>query len=577
MDCLRPWLRLALCCSGLLLSVVAWSQQVEVRVKGDHSRLQQNAEAYIGKVEDRNVDDLRRYVPHAREQVQKALRALGYYNPVIKDSVTDQGKPHLLLTVDPGQPVIIRSRRIDIQGPAARDPDFLPVNTDNLAVGAVLNHAHYETVRKIIENRAARLGYFDGHFKKHRLAVDPDAHAADIELVYESGERYRLGEVTFDKDSGFEEQLLRRFVTFQEGSEYNADKLATLNSDLSNSGYFSRVLVDASPSDAQGRVIPVHVRLTRRDPRSVAAGIGFSTDVGPRLRGTWTEHWINPMGHRRGAETDLAVPRQSVSGWYEIPLDPPMTDSIRMTAGYQRENIRDVKSDRLTVGEQWQHGLDTGWKRILSLRLEQERYQLGGRSSDSSRLLLPGVGYSKLEADSPLDPSRGFRLQFDVTGAHRQLLSDVDVLQIKALARGLITVGNGHRLLGRVQVGAIATNQFSSVPPSLRFFTGGDQSVRGYGYQALSPQDSNGVSIGGRYLVVGSVEYQFPLSQKWRLATFVDKGNAIDALTDPLATGVGVGFRWITPVGPLRFDIARGLNDNLGGGWRLHFSMGPEL
>ncbi|MDX1801287.1 MAG: BamA/TamA family outer membrane protein, partial [Marinobacter sp.] len=292
---------------------------------------------------------------------------------------------------------------------------------------------------------------------------------------------------------------------------------------------------------------------------------------------TWTEHWINPMGHRRGAETELAAPRQSVSAWYEIPLDPPMTDSIRMTAGYQREDIEDVKSDRLTVGEQWQHALDDGWQRILSLRLEQERYQLGSKNSDSSRLLLPGVGYSKLSADSPLDPSRGYRLQLDLTGAHRALLSDADVAQVKALARGLITVADNHRFLGRLQVGAIATNQFAKVPPSLRFFAGGDQSVRGYGYQTLSPEDSDGVAIGGRYLVVGSVEYQYSLSQKWRLATFVDEGNAINALSDPLATGVGVGIRWITPVGPLRLDIAKGLNDNLGGSWRLHFSMGPEL
>lgn len=573
----RPWLRLVVCCCGFLLSVGARAQQVEVRVTGDHPELQQNAEAFIGKVEDRSADGLRRYTAHAREQVGEALRALGYYNPVIEDQVTDKGQPHLLLTVDPGQPVTIRSRRIDVQGPAASDPDFQPVKTDSLAIGKVLNHAHYETVRKTIDNRAARLGYFDGHFTIHRLAVDPDAHAADIELVYESGERYQLGEVTFDEDSGFEQQLLRRFVTFREGSEYDADKLAKLNSDLSNSGYFSRVLVDASPTDAKGKVIPVHVRLTRRDPRSVAAGIGFSTDVGPRLRGTWTEHWINPMGHRRGAETELAAPRQSVSAWYEIPLDPPMTDSIRMTAGYQREDIEDVKSDRLTVGEQWQHALDDGWQRILSLRLEQERYQLGSKNSDSSRLLLPGVGYSKLSADSPLDPSRGYRLQLDLTGAHRALLSDADVAQVKALARGLITVADNHRFLGRLQVGAIATNQFAKVPPSLRFFAGGDQSVRGYGYQTLSPEDSDGVAIGGRYLVVGSVEYQYSLSQKWRLATFVDEGNAINALSDPLATGVGVGIRWITPVGPLRLDIAKGLNDNLGGSWRLHFSMGPEL
>ena len=383
--------------------------------------------------------------------------------------------------------------------------------------------------------------------------------------------------MSFKEGHGFEEQLLEQFVRFEPGEIYHADKVARLSGDLSNSGYFSGVDIDASPGKAEEGVIPVSVDLTTRPPRSVAAGVGFSTDVGPRFSGNWREHWINPMGHRRGAQTELSVPRQNVGAWYELPLDPPMTDSIRLSAGYQREDIEDVESELLTLGQQWKHQLDNGWLQVASIRWEGERFRIGDDDPEQSSLLLPGLGYSKLQADSPLDPSRGYRIQFDVTGSHRAVISDVDILHANVLVKGLYTLADNHRFLSRFQFGGVATNRFSDVPPSLRFFAGGDQTVRGYGYETLSPRNSEDVAIGGRYLMVGSVEYQYEFTENWRVAAFVDEGNAMDDLSDPLATGAGLGIRWISPVGPLRLDVAKGLDPEFGGEWRIHFSMGPEL
>ena len=156
------------------------------------------------------------------------------------------------------------------------------------------------------------------------------------------------------------------------------------------------------------------------------------------------------------------------------------------------------------------------------------------------------------------------------------MLSDTNLLNGTVLLRGLTTLAQNHRFLGRVQFGGSATNGYKSVPPSLRFFAGGDQSVRGYDYQTLSPTNGDGDRIGGRYMVAGSAEYQYQIADKWRLATFVDQGNAFNTLDFPsLKTGVGFGVRWVSPVGPLRLDLAKALDDD--GGIRLHFSMGPEL
>ncbi|MCH8496935.1 MAG: autotransporter assembly complex protein TamA [Marinobacter sp.] len=560
----------------LLLPGLLAAQQVQLEFEGRFPELRDNAMAFIGTVEGRSADNLRRYARTAVKRTEEALRALGYYRPDIRWRV-EEGDPALLvLIIDPGDPVRIRNLDVRVEGPAASDRDFLPIDTRRIAPGSVLNHGYYDSARQSIQNRALRLGYFDGRFLARRLTVDPNEGVADIELVYESGERYFLGEVTFEEGHGFELQLLERFVRFEAGVPYHADHVARLNSDLSNSGYFSQVIIDAPHTDAVDRVVPVRVELRQRDPRSVAMGIGFSTDVGPRLRTSWTEHWINERGHRRGLETELSEPRQSLSGWYELPLDPPMTDALRLTSGYQREQIEDVESERLTLGQQWRHQMDSGWMRVLSMRWEGERFRIGDQPSQKSSLLLPGIGFSKLQADSPMDPSRGFRLQLDVVGGHRAALSEADILQVVGVARGLYTLADRHRFLARAQVGGIATNRFSKVPPSLRFFAGGDQSVRGYGYETLSPRE-DGASVGGRFLLASSAEYQYSFSRSWRLAAFVDHGNAVNDPLDPLATGVGGGIRWVSPVGPLRLDIAKGLDDQFGGGWRLHFSMGPEL
>jgi translocation and assembly module TamA len=576
-----PFFRLALLgLIGMMTHVSALAGQVSVEVDGDFPALQQNAQAFVREIDGRSADSLRRYASTAVEQVSKALRALGYYQPEIEWEVIepdDETPAQLLLSVTPGEPVRVRSRRVEIRGPASRDSEFRGNLPSAPAKGDILDHSQYNALRETIRNRASRLGYFDGRFKTRRLEVNPEERAADITLVFESGPRFRLGDVRFGDGHGFDASLLEQFVTFERGDTYHSDEIARLNTDLSNSGYFANVDVDANPANAVNGVIPVDVSLRTRDARSVAAGVGFSTDVGPRLRGTWREHWINSRGHRRGAETELSQPRQNVSAWYELPLDPPMTDSIRLSAGYQREDIEDVESELITLAQQWNHELDSGWMQTASVRLEEERFRFGDGSEDRTRLLLPGIGYSRLKANSAFDPSRGYRLSAEISGAHRAVLSDADILHVLAIAKGLYTLGDNHRLLSRFRFGGIATNRFDDVPPSLRFFAGGDQSVRGYGYETLSPEDSNGVGIGGRYLMVGSFEYQYEFANNWRAAAFVDEGNAINNLSDPLATGAGIGIRWISPVGPLRLDVAKGLDPAFGGEWRIHFSMGPEL
>jgi translocation and assembly module TamA len=553
--------------------------QLDVRIKPANAELKANVEGYVGSLGERDEQTLRRFSVGAEEQALKAAQALGYYQARINSDVQhEKGKDlRLVMDIEPGEPVHLRNVTVKVEGPASTLKEFRVPASEALKTGAVLNHGHYEDAKRLIQNQASRYGFFDGHFTRQRLAIDPKAGVADIELVYDSGPRYVFGKVSFTGDAPFDDDLMQRMVPFKAGTPYDSELIAELNQNLQSSGYFEGVRVDAAPTAAVAQVIPVSVQLETRKPRTVGLGIGFSTDVGVRGKANWTRHWVNAQGDSYGADMELSAPKQNIGLWYDIPLDPPLTDKLRFAGGYQYEEIADSDSvsKLLTIGPEWHSKLPSGWERVLSLKWQREDYRLGD-DAGLSTLLMPGVSYSFLRSDNRIDPQNGYRLQFDAEVAKEGLGSDTNLLHGNVLLKGLTTVFQNHRLLGRIQVGGSATNGYKSIPPSLRFFAGGDQSVRGYDYQTLSPTNSDGDRVGGRYMVAGSVEYQYSIAEKWRIATFVDQGNAFNSLQLPsLKTGVGIGIRWVSPVGPIRLDVAHALDDD--GGIRLHFSMGPEL
>ncbi|MEE3925220.1 autotransporter assembly complex protein TamA [Pseudomonas viridiflava] len=570
-----------ICSGGVLvmsLSAAALADaRLDVQITPANPDLKANIEGYVGELGERNAQALRNFSLGAEQQAEKAAQALGYYQAQIDSEIQDGENPRLVIKVLPGEPIRLRNVVVRVEGPAASLKAFKVPQSDALKAGAVLNHGHYEDAKRLIQNQASRYGFFSGRFTSQRLSIDPRAGVADIELVYDSGPRYSLGKVMFSGDSPFNEDLLKRMVPFKENTPYDSQLIAELNQAMQASGYFEGVRVDAAPTAAVGQVIPVTVQLETRKPRTMGLGLGFSTDVGPRGRANWTRHWANAQGHSYGFESELSAPRQNVGLWYDVPLDPPLTDKLRFAGGYQYEEIAgtDSLSKLLTVGPEWHSKLPSGWERVISLKWQREEYRLGD-DSGLSTLLMPGISYSYLRSDDRIDPHKGYRLQFDAQVAKEGLGSDANLVRGNVLLKGLTTIAQNHRFLGRVQFGGNFTDGYTSIPPSLRFFAGGDQSVRGYDYQTLSPTNSDGDRIGGRYMVAGSVEYQYSIAEKWRLATFVDQGNSFNNLDLPsLKTGVGFGVRWVSPVGPLRLDLAHPLDDD--GGVRLHFSMGPEL
>ena len=154
--------------------------------------------------------------------------------------------------------------------------------------------------------------------------------------------------------------------------------------------------------------------------------------------------------------------------------------------------------------------------------------------------------------------------------------SDSSFVRLRSRVGWIGSFSDDQRYLVRVDAGAVLMEAITELPPSLRFFAGGDNSIRGYSYESISPVDTEGSLIGARYLATAALEYQHRVSGNWWAAAFFDAGSAWNDKAD-IYRGVGLGVRWASPVGPIRIDVAWGLDVPSDQALQLHFSLGPEL
>lgn len=350
----------------------------------------------------------------------------------------------------------------------------------------------------------------------------------------------------------------------------------------------------------QSKIVPVIVTLNADKLNSLETGIGYGTDTGVRMRNQYRRSIVNRRGHSFDANLELSKIRQSIDGRYMIPYNHPLNDYIGIVGGYEREEREDVfgngaglmlesavlGADRVIKNPlgSWQHTFGVRYRldRLTENGIvEYDKYPnnfLVPGSEPQQQSLLVGYTASKVSSNDRVNPTQGFKQTYKVEVGSESLLTDVNLAIVNAGWKALYSIGekDRHQLIGRADLGYIFTENFDKVPYNLRYFAGGDQTLRGFDYKSLSPNVYD-INIGGQALAVGSLEYNYEFKQGWRAAVFSDFGNAYDEkFSNPTEYSAGVGIRWSSPVGPIRLDVATGLSDE-GHPIRLHFFIGPQL
>lgn len=557
-------------------SLPALAQVPAIRVTGAADPLADNIRALVqlpAQSCDSELRSLNRNLTEIRGRVTRAGRALGYYF-LTQDTyfIEEEDCWSLQVTIEPGEPVTIAAVSIEV----ANDRELFEEAVRELPVrpGDQLNHALYERSKAELSSRAVELGYFAARFASSELRLNLRDNTADIHIEFEPGPRYQFGEVQLQPLEELSEEFIRRYINFASGSQYSAGSLIELRNVLSESYYFNSVNVTPALEQAADQQIPIQVALQLRPRRVYSTGVGITTDIGPRVRADYEDRYLNPRGHRLDVKSSASPVQQMLDASYTVPWTNPATEQLVFSGGMLREDTDTFTATTTKLGASYSFINRWLWRQSYFLNYQHDRSTVGDVDNVTD-LLIPGVSISRTRADDALYPQRGWNLYARVTGASDTLLSSETFLQLHFGGKLINPLGPG-RVLFKFEGGTTVTDDINQLPASIQYFTGGDQTVRGYQYQSLAPVDDDGVLVGGKHLLVAGVEYDFNILPRWKLAVFADAGNAfLDPADINLQKSVGLGIRWMSPLGPVRVDLASALdNDNK---LRLHLTMGPDL
>lgn len=517
---------------------------------------------------------IRRLHATAVPEIRRALEPFGYYRPLIDATLTDDaGRWTARYAITPGDPLRIAQVRLTFAGPGADDAAFNRWRaTYPLAPGDILSHRSYESARNRLRQLGRERGYMEGRLETHRILVDLTAYEATIELHYDTGPRYAFGAISLVQED-FAEDFLRRFITFESGDPFDATQLLVLRRSLADSDYFERADVLPLYDEIADLLIPVRITLIPRKRKLYTVGLGYSTDTGARGRLGFEERRANRHGHRYGATLRQSEIQSGFTARYQVPLKRPVTDALTYTVRWLDEETDTTDRTTASVGADITQQMGS-WLRTTGLSYEWERFVID--VEEQSLLLIPHVRWQRVKADQRIQTRRGWIFTIGVRGASENIVSDTSFLQLRSSGKYIHGITERSRLLLRANGGLSWTPEFSELPTSQRFFAGGDESVRGYAYNSLGPEDDSGRVVGGRHIAVGSIEYEFDILQRTALAVFYDAGNAYNGNDIEARVGAGVGIRWRTPIGAIRIDVAQALSKP-DRPWRLHLTLGPDL
>ncbi|MXP56388.1 autotransporter assembly complex family protein [Pantoea sp. Mhis] len=584
--------RYYLICLLFIVHVVK-AEKIYLQLQGIKGELQEDVRSRLSMINTDEIDDII-YSEDLQERILKAikisLRVFGYYEPDItfnfysnfsnKQVKKKQGSSILVVHVVLGKSIKIGGSSIIIDGDAKYDFEYQAWLRDNIPkIGDRLNHGKYDDFKKGLSNISLRLGYFDGEFKYNRLAIYVKRHKAFWEIRYNSGKRYHFDGVNF-QGTQIRESYLQKIVPFKKGDPYNYNKILELNQRLSATDWFNSIMVKSqvNNNNYQTKVIKLNALMSPRMKNIIESGIGYSTDIGPRLKGRWKKPWINDRGNSLISNAYVSLLERAIDIHYKIPLPKnPLEQYYTFSAALKNIFNNKTRSNTtiFSISRNWDN--INGWQKAIDLNWSLDHFS-PHKSTSTTILLYPGVSLYKNNASGISMPKYGYAQHYWINISNTIWGSNVDFVILRAQNIWIRTFAENHRFILRSSLGWIITNKFDNIPMSLRFFVGGDHSIRGYRYRSLSLRNNNGDLIGASKMATGSLEYQYNINNKWSSAIFIDSGEAVNNFKHSQSKiGVGFGFRWLSPIGAIKFDIAYPMINRNKHGIQLYVGLGSEL
>ncbi len=525
---------------------------------------------------DLNESEILRLHRLAPQDITSTLAAYGFHLPTVDATLTSTRIGwRAAYHVHPGKQVYITNLSVTIVGDGST-VDALRNLSQEIALkeGAPLNHPLYEQEKRRLLREVRSRGYLQAAYTVQEIRIDRLKQSAEIELVLDTGPLHRFGEIVSEQNV-IEEDLFYRFVPFKKGDEFDPALLHQLQRDLYRTDFFSQVSVNPRIHDQDAAYIPIIISAQPLPGTSTTAiGLGYATDTGANIRVNYHNRLLNRKGHSAFSSLMLGSQASSFHVNYRVPGADPRFASITGSGSYNRELWQDTETQRLAAGAVYEFQKPTS-SRAISILGFGEEYSIGS-SSARGQFFMPGLHWSQAITDNAINTTNGFRASFDLEGANSDLFSDASFVKLRLNGQGIVSPFENWRLIGRGSIGSILVDSINDLPPSLRFYAGGEKSVRGYKYKTLGPEDSSGNIVGGRYLLTGSIAWERQISDLWRVSAFYDIGNAMDNWSKGLVQGIGVGVGLVLPFGHATLELAYPLDDQ-GTAQYLFIRVGTDL
>jgi translocation and assembly module TamA len=521
-------------------------------------------------------EQLSRLVDNAPAAVADLLATEGYFSPVVNATLNDAAVPAVVsLAVDAGEPVRVRDIEVKYFGAIESDEvrkkrlDDRRELTWPLPKGSIFRQSSWDDAKKRSVSSLLNRRYPAARLVRAEASVDPEAHVVDLAVDVDSGPAYTYGPVSISGLSRYPEKLIRNNIEFNAGEEYRRNDLLELQTNLQNLPHFSLVLVDVDlPTDAPF-VAPVKVSVQEAPLSKISTGLGYSTNTG--ARGSFDYRYLNLAD--RAWVLDAGVRVEQKEQAFNTGITFPRFSSgyeHRVYVSYLRDDIQSLATSKWKTGVTRSNSTDN-IDRVITLEYQIETRELNDGSVSDTKSLTANYHWVRRNVDRIKNPRSGNVVTFDGGGAIDGLMSDETFIRLSGRGIQFWPAGEKGTVVARIDLGDTFAKEAINVPTDWLFRTGGSSTVRGYDYQSLG-LNAGGSTVPGRVMAVGSVEYQYPVYKDWLGAVFVDHGGVANIWKEWRGyTGVGVGARWVSPVGVIGLDVAHGVEEKQ---FRVHFTMG---
>lgn len=526
----------------------------------------------------------RRAVSDARLMRQVASSA-GYYDATVTFEIDENKTPlQVMLKVEPGP--VYRLTAVHLAAPDAGAPPLVE-GFDPQAVGLTIGGP--ATAAPIVDAEARIATFYTERgrpFAKvlsRRAVIDRGTQTMDVTYTIDAGPAGRFGAVTISGLEGLERGYVERQIAWTEAEDYDSRKVEETRKALVDSTLFSTVMVQPVAPLSDGRV-PMAIDLTERSARSVGAGVQYDTTDGFGARLFWEHRNLLGNAEKLRVEGSYGQTGPGLLSTFRRPAFLYRNLDLVANASLGQEKVDAYNSTHAVIGTGVEYHLTRRLTIGSGLQFERDHVESDDGTEDYSLFGLPThLRYDG--SDDTLNPTRGWRAGLTVTPYTPVSKSDLTSFvssRVNGSNYWRLTDSGRYVLASFAAIGSIVGTSFDSLPRDKRLYAGGSGSVRGYGYQRAGPLDANAKPIGGRSSFEIGTEMRAKITETIGVVAFFEGANVSDRtfpdFSQKMLWGTGVGLRYYSPIGPVRFDVGVPLERRSGdAAFQLYISLGQAF